>query len=101
MRLISFFNLYELLPDFIRANNIGSLVSNLGGVKVLIPVHVFFLSRRFDFTYSAIVYCAGNQIDNVDDGFPCLNNFSDGICFHGVLCLFFCISLKKFLIVSN
>ena len=97
MCLISFFNLYELLPDFIRANNIGSLVSNLGGVKVL----VFFLSRRFDFTYSAIVYCTGNQIDHVDDGYPCLNYFSDGICFHGVLCLFFCISLKKFLIVSN
>ena len=35
--LISFFNLYELFPAFICANNIGSLVNNLFGVKICNP----------------------------------------------------------------
>ena len=33
--MISFFNLYELFPAFICANNIGSLINNLFGVKIL------------------------------------------------------------------
>ena len=31
--IVSFFNLYELFPAFISANNIGSLVNNLFIVK--------------------------------------------------------------------
>ena len=32
--LISFFNLYELFPAFIRTNNIVGLVNNLFGVRI-------------------------------------------------------------------
>ena len=38
--LISFFNLYELFPDFNCVNNIGSLVKSLLRVKILI---LFFI----------------------------------------------------------
>ena len=37
IRLILFFDLYELFPAFICANNIGSLVKNLSEVKSLNP----------------------------------------------------------------
>ena len=40
--LISFFNLYELFPTFICANNIGSLVNNLCGIGFLILFLLFF-----------------------------------------------------------
>ena len=39
--LISFFNLYEFFWAFICANNVGSLVNNLFGVKILILFHFF------------------------------------------------------------
>ena len=35
--LASFLSLFELCPVFICANNIGSLVNSLFGVKTLIP----------------------------------------------------------------
>ena len=38
---MSFFNLNELFPVFIRANDIGSLVNSLLGVKILNHVPVF------------------------------------------------------------
>ena len=36
--MISFFNLYELFPAFICANNIGSLVNSLSEVKFFNPI---------------------------------------------------------------
>ena len=55
--LISFFNLFELFPAFISACEIGNLVISSSGVKILIPVPVFylFLFRGINFTISAIV----------------------------------------------
>ena len=35
------FNLYELFPDFICANNVGGLVNNLFGVKIVNPFPSF------------------------------------------------------------
>ena len=42
--LILFFNLHELFPAFICANNTGSLVNSLFGVKILIPFISFVSS---------------------------------------------------------
>ena len=52
--------MYELFPTFICANNIGSLVNNLFGVKIFNPVPSFFYFRGFNFTLSAIVYYGSN-----------------------------------------
>ena len=41
----SFFNLHELLPAFIRANNIGSLVNSLFEVNIFNPFHVIFFKN--------------------------------------------------------
>ena len=54
--MISFFNLYELFPVFIYANNIVSLVNSLFEVKIFNPVPVIFF-RGFNFTLSALVSC--------------------------------------------
>ena len=56
--LISFFNLFELFQAFVCANNIGSLVNGLFGVKTFNPVPAFF--RGINFTLSAIVSCGSN-----------------------------------------
>ena len=44
-----------MFPAFICANNIGSLVNNLLGVKVFNLVSIFFLFRGFNSVLSAIV----------------------------------------------
>ena len=41
--MISFFSLYELFPAIICANDTGSLVNSLFGVKILIPFPSTFL----------------------------------------------------------
>ena len=65
--LISFFSLYELFPVFIWANHIESLINSFS-----IPVSVFCL---LSFTFSEIVSCGRNCIDNdANDG----NFFFDG-----------------------
>ena len=71
-----------MFPAFICANNIGSLLKNLFGVKIFIPVPFLFISQGFNCTLSAIVSCDGNRVDNYDDNDPGLD-----ICFVGVLCL--------------
>ena len=60
-------------------------------VKIFNPVPVFFLYRGFKFTLSAIVSCDGSCIENGDDADPVLSNFSEDICFIGVLWWFFSI----------
>ena len=44
--MISFFNLYELFPAFICANNIASLVNNFFGVKIFNPFSFYTSSAR-------------------------------------------------------
>ena len=85
-----------MFPAFTCANNTGSLINSLFGVKIFNPVPLFF-SRSFNYTLSVIVSCDGNRTDNGDDDDPGLNNFSEDIRFVGVLSLFFSISLKKFI----
>ena len=87
--LISFFNLYELFPGFICANNIGSLVNRFFGVNIFNPALIFF------FLYGGFNF---NRIDNSDDEDPGLNNSSEDIPFAGVICLFFSIKSLKDLI---
>ena len=72
-----------MFPACICANNIGSVVHNLFGVKNFNFVPDFFLFRGFNFTLSAIVSSEANHIDNGDDDDPRLD-----ICFVGVLCLY-------------
>ena len=38
----SFFNLHELFPAFICANNTGSLINNLFGINIFNPAAIFF-----------------------------------------------------------
>ena len=47
--------MFELFPNFICANNIGSLVNSLFGVKIFNPVPVILLFQGFNFILSAIV----------------------------------------------
>ena len=49
--LISFFDFYELFPVFICANNIGSLVNNLFGVKNFNPFPSFTSSSSHSSGY--------------------------------------------------
>ena len=72
-----------MFPAFICADNIGSLVNDLFGFKILNPAPAFFLSRGFNLTLSAIVSCDRNHIDNGNDDDPGLD-----ICFVGVFCLY-------------
>ena len=43
------FNLHELFPAFVYADNIGNLVNSLFGVNILNPVPVAFLFHGFNF----------------------------------------------------
>ena len=58
--LILFFNLFELFPAFIFANNIGNLVNNSFGVNVFYPVPLILLFRGFNFILTAIVSSGSN-----------------------------------------
>ena len=49
------FRLYVLFPTFICANDTRSLVNSLFGVKILIPVPIFFIFQGINFALSAIV----------------------------------------------
>ena len=61
---------YELFQVFVCANNNGSLVNSLFGVKILIPVPVLF--QGFNFTLLSIV----------SSNFSCLVNLNN--CFNMV-----------------
>ena len=58
--IIWVFNLHELFLPFSCANNIGSLLNNLFGVKVFNPAASFFLSREFNFNILATVSSGSN-----------------------------------------
>ena len=80
--LISFFNFYELFPDFICANNIGSLVNSLLIVKIFNPFPVT-LSLPSD----------GGMSDKSLLSSFCLRNFiiSEKVCSDcGLLCSLSC-----------
>ena len=55
---LSFFSFNELFPAGICASNSRSLIINLFGVKILIPVPVFWLSN---FSLSATVSFGGTN----------------------------------------
>ena len=80
--LISFFNFYELFPDFICAKNIGSLVNSLLIVKIFNPFPVT-LSSPSD----------GGMSDKSLLSAFCLRNFiiSEKVCSDwGLLCSLSC-----------
>ena len=52
--------MHELFLAIICANNIGSLVNNLFGVKIFNPFPSFSIFQKFVFTLSAIVSSGSN-----------------------------------------
>ena len=68
---VFFFTLYKLFSAFIKANNTGSLINSLFGVKILIHAVSFCLSN---FDLSVAVSCGGTNSSSVFDFSSLLNS---------------------------